>query len=334
MNKILVTGGAGYIGSHTCLQLLKEGYEVIILDNLEKGHQETLDALGKIGSYEFINVDLRNLDELRKALEPYSFDAVIHFAAYLEVGFSTRNPELFFQNNVVGSQNLLQVLIEKNILNFIFSSSAAVYGTQESVPISETASMQPDSPYGETKLIIEQILRNYAEYRDMNAIALRYFNPAGAVAELPGERHIPETHVIPLLFHSFIDDDFTFSVYGDDYETTDGSAIRDFIHIADLADAHVKSVKYLQNMSGFEAFNVATGKGTSVLELVKTAEEVVGEKLNYNLGPRRAGDPKELVADPSKIMREMDWDAKYNLKDMLSSAWEWERQRDLADYTK
>lgn len=329
---ILVTGGAGYIGSHTALELLKRGHTVTILDNLGKGHQETLDKIRKLaGEYEFLKLDLRDLDGLRSGLKGKYFDAVIHFAAYIEVGLSVQEPAMFFENNVVGSQYLFQVLLENKVNNIIFSSSAAVYGTQDIVPIKETADKHPDSPYGETKLLMERILESYCRYAGLNAIALRYFNPAGAEGNI-GERHYPETHAIPRLLKALSDDSFTFGVYGNDYDTPDGSCIRDFIHIYDLVEAHIDCIQYLNTDKGFHAFNVATGSGTSVLELIRTAEEVTGKKLNYEIQPRRAGDPARLVADPTLIFEQMGWKAKYNIKDIIQSAWEFEKARPASDY--
>lgn len=329
---ILLTGGAGYIGSHTTLELIKRGYQVSVLDNLERGHQETLYSIKQlVGEFEFLNIDLRNLENLRNGLRDRNFDAVIHFAAYIDVGESVREPAKYFENNVVGSQYLFQVLLENKVNNIIFSSSAAVYGTQEVVPIPETAEKHPDSPYGETKLLMEMILQNYCQYAGMNAVALRYFNPSGAEGNI-GERHKPETHAVPRVLKALMDDKFTFGVYGDDYDTPDGSCIRDFIHIQDLVDAHIACIDFLNTNKGFHNFNVATGKGTSVLELIKTAEEVSGKKLNYKIQPRREGDPAQLVADPTKINTELGWKAKFDIKDILKSAWEFEQKRPESDY--
>lgn len=330
--KILVTGGAGYIGSHCALELIKKGYEVTILDNLEKGHQETLDTITRLaGEYEFLKLDLRDLEKLREGLQGKHFDCVIHFAAYLEVGLSVKKPAMFFENNVVGSQYLFQTLLDNDIKNVIFSSSAAVYGTQEIVPIKEDADKHPDSPYGETKLLMERILESYCQYAGMNAVALRYFNPAGSHGSI-GERHYPETHAVPRVLKALMDENFPFAVFGNDYDTPDGSCIRDFIHISDVVDAHISCIDYLNSNKGFETFNVATGSGTSVLELIKTAEEVTGKKLNYKIQPRREGDPARLIADPAKIFEKMGWKSKFNIKDILQSAWEFEQTRPQSDY--
>ena len=329
---ILVTGGAGYIGSHTTLELLKKGHTVTVLDNLERGHQDTLDKItSQVGEFEFQKVDLKNLEELQSALQGKFYDAVIHFAAFIEVGESVKFPEKYYENNVIGSQNLFQSLLSNEVRNIIFSSSAAVYGTQESVPIPENADKHPDSPYGDTKLQTEKNLEEHCANSGMNAVALRYFNPGGANG-LIGERHVPETHAVPRVLKAISDPNFTFGLFGDDYDTPDGSCIRDFIHINDLVEAHISCIDYLHNNTGFHAFNVATGKGTSVLELIKTAEEVTGQKLNYRVEQRREGDPAQLVADPTKIMNEVGWSAKYGIKEILESTWEFEKTRPTEDY--
>lgn len=328
--KVLVTGGAGYIGSHTSYQLLKDGHEVTILDNMEKGHESALDIVKQAGEFDFLKSDLRDLVALREVLNGKSFDAVIHFAAYLEVGLSVKQPAIFFENNVVGSQNLFQVLLENGINNVIFSSSAAVYGTQTSNSmISESSPKSPDSPYGETKLLTERILESYCKYTDMNAVALRYFNPAGAAFGL-GERHLPETHVIPRVLRAFLDQSFKFGVFGDDYPTPDGSCIRDFIHVEDLVSAHIAAVYNISR--GFRAYNVGTGNGTSVFEVIKAAEDVVGKKLTYEISERREGDPAMLVADPKLFTNDSGWKAKHDIHDILESAWEYEQSRPESDY--
>ncbi len=329
--KILVTGGAGYIGSHTAYQLLKDGHKVTILDNMEKGHESALEIIKSAGEFDLLKTDLRDLVALRGALKGKSYDAVIHFAAYLEVGLSVKQPAIFFENNVVGSQNLFQVLLENGINNVIFSSSAAVYGTQTSDSmISEDSPKSPDSPYGETKLLTERILETYCKYTDMNAIALRYFNPAGAGFGL-GERHLPETHVIPRVLRAFIDQSFKFGVFGNDYQTPDGSCIRDFIHVEDLVGAHISALNHVKD--GFKAYNVGTGQGTSVFEVIKTAEEVIGRKLEYEISPRREGDPAMLVADPKRFTNKTGWKATKNIKDIVESAWEYEQKRPESDYS-
>jgi UDP-glucose 4-epimerase len=331
--KILVTGGAGYIGSHTTLELLRQGHQVSILDHLEKDKQEILDTVRtEAGDFEILKADLRNPEQLKQTLAGKAFDAVIHFAAFIEVGISTKQPVEFIDNNVIGTQNLIKVLMENGIINIVFSSSAAVYGTPESVPIREDARMHPENPYGLTKVLTEEILKCYCDFAGLNVVALRYFNPAGSYQGKIGERHNPETHVIPRLLRSFLDESFKFSIFGDDYETDDGTAIRDYIHILDLADAHIKCLGYLTGHKGFNAFNVGTGMGSSIKQVITTAEKITGKKLAFTTEQRRTGDSARLVADPSKIKKEMGWEPKYSLEDIISSAWEWEQRRTVADY--
>ena len=333
--KILVTGGAGYIGSHTALKLIELGHEVTILDNMERGRKETLDLIKKYaGDFEFLHVDLRDLERLCKTLSGKKFDAVIHFAAYALVKESTDNPVNYMTNNVMGSQNLFQTLLDYNMNNVIFSSSAAVYGTPDQVPIKETAATRPESPYGTSKLIMEMILKDYCTFKGMNAVSLRYFNPAGSYKGLIGERHLDETHIIPRLLHAFLDSSFKFTVFGTDYETSDGTAVRDYVHILDLVDAHLKAIDYLKKHQGYEVFNVATGQGSSIKEVISSAEKVTGKKMEYQMGPRRPGDPAILVCDHLKIKEKMAWQAQYLLKDIIQSAWEFETKRPASDYSK
>lgn len=324
---ILVTGGAGYIGSHTVLQLLQQGHSVTILDHLNKDKADILDAIRQeAGEFELIKVDLQDLQELRNVLKGKHFDAVIHFAAFIEVGFSTKDPVKFIDNNVIGSQNLTKVLLENDIKNLIFSSSAAVYGTPKSVPIKEDAQLNPENPYGLTKVITEEILESYAQFLDMNVVALRYFNPSGSYKGLIGEKHQPETHVIPLILHTLTDASATFKVFGEDYDTPDGTAIRDYIHVLDLADAHISCIDYLNKNKGFEVFNVGTGDGSSVMEVIKATELITGKKVRYEVTQRRTGDSARLIADPTKIKSKLGWKAKYSLNDIIQSAWDWEQK--------
>jgi len=329
---ILITGGAGYIGSHTAYKLIKAGHNVTILDNLEKGHQETLDVLRqKAGDFKFINVDLRDIKGLRTALSKSVINSVIHFAGYIEVGRSAKEPQEFFENNTVGSQNLFKVLIENNIKKLIFSSTAAVYKPQDKL-LNENDTLAPESPYGTSKLLTERMLESYAKFANFNSIALRYFNPAGSFGGLIGERHLPETHLIPRLLRAFISDNINFGIFGNDYDTPDGTAVRDYIHLEDLVDAHISALKFLENNTGHHKFNVASGIGTSVQKMVDTAQKVLGKKLNYKIHPRRKGDADRLVASPNKINTEIGWKTKYDIEDIIKSAWEYERIRPANDY--
>jgi len=330
---ILVTGGAGYIGSHTTLELLKQGHSVTILDHLQKDKQYILDAVKKeAGEFELIKADLQDLNGLEAALDNKEFDAVIHFAASIEVGLSTKKPVEFIDNNLVGSQNLLKVLLNNGVNNIVFSSSAAVYGTPEKSPVPETAPFNSENPYGLSKALTEEIIKCYAEFKGLNAVALRYFNPAGSYNGIIGESHHPETHLIPKLLYALKNPGQEFTVMGTDYDTPDGTTIRDYIHIMDLAEAHIKSLEYLADHKGLSVFNVGSGSGSSIKEVIAAAEKVTGKKLEYKSGPRRTGDSARLVADITKIKSEMGWQPKYQLMEIMESAWAWEKIRNKEDY--
>jgi len=325
----LITGGAGYIGSHTVLELLKRKHEVTVIDNLSNSDMSALDTIRKTaGNFEFIKVDLCDAKALNSALLGKQFDACIHFAGLIEVGRSVLEPEIFFANNVTGSINLFSALTNLHVDKIIFSSTAAVYGTPKSTPIPETADINTENPYGNSKYIIERVLADLAKFKGLKAMALRYFNPAGSAYGLIGENHQNETHVIPRLLRSITKpDEYKFKVFGTDYPTADGTAIRDYVHILDLVDAHIAAVEYLNKTPDqFSVFNVGTGKGTSVFELIKTAEEVTGQKINFELTERRAGDSPVLVAGVDKIAKAMGWKAKFTLRDTVQSAWRWEKK--------
>jgi UDP-glucose 4-epimerase len=325
---ILITGGTGYIGSHATLQLLKTGHKVTILDNFSNSDENILEVLKTNGGeFEFINADLRNFDDLRNKLIGKTFDACIHFAAFIEVGRSVHEPENFFDNNVVGSQNLFKVLIEIGVKKVIFSSTAAVYGTPKTTPIKESDTLSNENPYATSKLIIEKILEDYSKYKGINVIALRYFNPAGSFNGIIGEMHKNESHVIPRFLRTYTKpEEYKAKLFGIDYPTPDGTAIRDYIHIMDLVDAHIMAVNYLDKFSGYDVFNIGTGNGTSVKELIKTIENVVGKPLVYEQSERRSGDSPILVAGVDKISEKMGWKAKFGLKEIVESAWEWEKK--------
>lgn len=330
---VLITGGAGYIGSHTLLELLQKGHSVSVLDHLVKDKTDILNTVESIaGKFEILKADLRDKTELAHVLSGKTFDCVIHFAAFIEVGMSTKDPAGFIENNVNGTQNLLQALEKINVKNVVFSSSAAVYGTPESTPIPETAKPNPENPYGLTKYLAEEILKCYSEFSGFNAISLRYFNPAGSFEGKIGERHFPETHLIPRLLRHIIDKSHKFAIYGNDYDTPDGTAIRDYIHILDLAEAHVKTVEYLQGFKGYDVFNVGTGEGYSVAQIIEAARKITGKSFSVDTHPRRQGDSPKLIANPAKIANVLGWKAKYSLEDIISSAWEWEQVRPVSDY--
>ncbi len=325
---ILVTGGAGYIGSITVATLLRKGHKITILDSLEKGHKSTLEKIKQIaGSFEFIKVDLKNKELLSENLKDKTYDAVIHFAAYIEVGLSVKEPGRFMENNFGGSKNLFEVLLKNGTNKLIFSSTAAVYGMPKQTPIPETAELKPINPYGKSKVKVEKLLEKLSDNKGFDSIRLRYFNPAGSFEGILGEEHEPETHLIPLIFKTAKKEREKLYIFGDDYNTKDGTAIRDYIHILDLVDAHIVALEYLMQNTGTDVFNVGTGEGYSVKEVFETAKTVTGLDIPYEITKRRKGDAEKLIADPTKINAIMDWKTRYNLYDLIKSAWDFERQR-------
>jgi len=323
VKRILVTGGAGYIGSFTTKMLLDEGFEVVVFDSLERGFKEAVDGRAKL-----IEGDIRDKSSLDNLFNNEKFDAVIHFAGYISVEESEKNPELYRENNVVGSENLFRIAVERGgVKNFVFSSSAAVYGNPQKIPIPENHPTNPTSKYGETKFTTEQNLAKLQkENPEISYVCLRYFNASGASIDgTLGERHDPETHIIPLALKSIINGS-EFYLYGTDCNTPDGTCIRDYIHVLDLAKAHILALeKISQNPSGY-IYNVGTGKGYSNREVINTIEKVVGNKINVNTKERREGDPEILVADSSKINRELGFTPKYSdLETIVKSAWQWHK---------
>lgn len=317
--KVLVTGGAGYIGSHFVKQLLKSGNEVVVLDNLSRGHKESVP-----GNVKLEIVDLKDFEKTKSIFEIHNFDAVVHFAAYAYVGESVENPELYYTNNVIGTMNLLRAVKESSVKKFVFSSTCSLYGNPLKVPISEEESVKPINPYAQTKLMIENVLKDYSTSYGINYVALRYFNAAGADPEGEiGESHDPEPHLIPITLQVALGKREKVYVFGNDYETADGTCIRDYIHINDLADAHIKALEYLNAGNESDVFNLGTGDGNSVLEIIKTAEKVTGKEIKFDLTERRAGDPAVLVADNKKAKEVLGWEPKYNLEDVISTAWNW-----------
>jgi len=322
MTTILVTGGAGYIGSHVVYDLIDKGYDIIVFDNLVHGHREVLPD-----NVKFIQGDLKNQESVEMVFKKHKIDAVMHFAAFAYVGESVKDPSKYFRNNVAGGLNLLDSMVGNEVKYIIFSSSCAVYGVPNKIPIKESEDKKPISPYGWTKLIFEKMLESYEKAYGIKYISLRYFNAAGARPDgKTGEWHIPETHVIPLILKTILGERKEFEVYGNDYPTKDGTCIRDYIHVCDLSNAHIKALEYLMGKEKSDEFNLGTGKGVSVLELIKIAEEVTGVKLNYSFSERRHGDPSVLVADPSKANKTLKWDTKYKIKDIVRHAWGWEKK--------
>jgi UDP-glucose 4-epimerase len=314
--RIVVTGGAGYIGSHTVLQLIDQGYDVTVVDSLTRGYRDAIDPSI------LREVDLHDTEGLVRVFEEKPCDAVIHFAAYIAVGESMKKPEIYFDNNVAGSLSLFTAMVRTGVKYAVFSSTAAVYGMPESSPIREDFPYAPINPYGESKVMTEKILGWFDQLHGMRSICLRYFNASGAdPLGRAGERHDPETHLIPLLFRA-IQTGEPVTVFGEDYPTPDGTCIRDYIHVTDLAQAHILSVEALMAGAPSNKFNVGTGSGFSVREVLQAVERVTGKKVPYKVGPRREGDPPALVADSTKLKTTLGWSPKYaDLETIVKHAW-------------
>lgn len=312
---VLVVGGAGYIGSHAAHVLRRKGYDVIIYDNLSNGHERLAEG------FEFIRGDIADSAKLTPILR--RCDSVMHFAASAYVGESVENPKKYFQNNVVSALAFLNCVMESRVRKFIFSSTAAVYGDRAKSPIIEDSARQPVNPYGATKLAFENALEAYSRAYGLRFVVFRYFNAAGADENgAVGELHNPETHLIPIILQAIQGKRAALEIYGDDYPTPDGTCIRDYIHVTDLAEAHVLGLEYLSKGES-AAMNLGTGKGDSVQEVVAAVERVTGHKVPTQIGPRRPGDPAELVADPSRAERLLHWKAKRSLDQIISTAWAW-----------
>ena len=322
MPKILVTGGAGYIGSHTVYHLLRNNYDVVIVDDLSRGHRHTVEP-ARLREF-----SLNDTVRLTRLCQEEKFDAVIHFAAFIAVGESTKNPELYFGNNVGATLSLLTAMQAAGVRRLVFSSTAAVYGLPERTPIAEDQRHAPVSPYGESKLMVETILGWLDRCTGFRSISLRYFNACGAEPGSGlGEQHDPETHLIPLLFRAIRTGD-PIRIFGDDYATPDGTCIRDYVHVSDLASAHILAVEWLLGGGASDAMNVGTGIGNTVMEVVNAVEKVTGSKVPYVIGPRRDGDSPALVADSAKLRRKLGWKPRYtSLEEIVASAWEFETNR-------
>ena len=317
---ILVTGGAGYIGSHTVKHLLQNNYNVIVLDNLIYGHKEA------ILTDKFEQIDLADKQKLNEVFKKYDIDGVIHFAAFAYVGESVQNPSKYYQNNVVNTLNLLNTMKENNVKNIVFSSTCATYGSPNYTPIDELHPQKPINPYGKTKFMIEQIMDDYNKAYGLNYIALRYFNAAGADKDSEiGESHNPETHLIPLVLKAIKGDIDSITVFGTDYDTPDGTCIRDYIHVEDLASAHRLALEKLFDDGRSDCINLGTGIGNSVKEVIKASEIVTGKKNPVIYGNRREGDPSKLFANNEKAKNVLGWNPKYtNIQDIIETAWNWE----------
>jgi UDP-glucose 4-epimerase len=323
MVNILVTGGAGYIGSHTCLALTEKGYTPVVYDNLVNGHREFV----QWGPFEL--GDVRERERLEEVIGLYKPAAIIHFAGLIEVAESITNPIAFFDNNVSGSLALFAAALQAGINKVVFSSTCATYGIPQEIPMRESHPQLPISPYGTSKLLVERILRDLGTYQNLRSVILRYFNAAGAdIQGRIGEWHNTESHVIPIAIDVARGKRSLFKIYGSDYPTPDGTCIRDFIHVADLADAHARSIDYLLTDGPSIALNLGTGRGTSVKQLVHAIEMISKIRLPIEFATRREGDPPELVADNTKAKSTLQWQPVHDLEAIVKSAWDWHRKAD------
>lgn len=316
---ILVTGGAGYIGSAVVQQLVEAGEEVIVFDNLSQGHRSAVPA-----EADFIEGDLRNQDQITEVLDEYEPTAIMHFASYTLVGESMEKPFLYLDDNVRCGINLLRAAVQNDVEHFILSSTANLFGKPDVIPIDEEASIDPGSPYGESKFILERILHWLDELDRLRYASLRYFNAAGAASPSRGEDHDPETHLIPLVLETALGQRDKFVIYGDDYDTPDGTCVRDFVHVLDLAQAHILALRALDEKSC--VYNLGNGEGYSVREVIEVAKRVTGRDFPVEVGDRRPGDPAVLIASSQKIREELGWEPMYgDLEEIIGSAWEWHR---------
>lgn len=324
---ILVTGGAGYIGSHCVLALLKQNYDVVVFDSLDTGHIETIETLSKFGNLTFIKGNLQNLEDIENVFKTHKIDAVIHFAAFSQVGESVKNPQKYYYNNVFGTLNLLNAMLNHNVKKIVFSSTAATYGEPEYVPIDEKHPQMPINPYGNSKLMVERIMDDYDKAYGLKSVRLRYFNVAGADKDCNiGEFHEPETHLIPNILKSTFSGGKTFEMYGQDYDTKDGTCVRDYINIEDLISAHLLALKYLNEGGNTNFFNLGTNDGNSVKEVFGECEKVTGKDIPVKQMPRRAGDPATLVADNTKAKQILNWIPQNNLHKSIQTAYRWEQK--------
>lgn len=319
--RVMVTGGAGYIGSVVVAELLADGHEVVVYDNLSKGHRQA------VSPYAMLVVgDLADGERLASTLHDYRVQCVVHMASFIEAGESVVNPAKYFRNNVMNGIGLLEAMVSTGALCFVFSSSAAVYGDPERIPIDEDAALRPTNPYGESKLTIERLLPWYERAHELRYISLRYFNAAGAAGSL-GEDHSPETHLIPIVLQVALGQRPSVSIFGTDYPTPDGTCIRDYIHVVDLAQAHVLALRSLGEGHPSAIYNLGNGNGFSVREVIEVASQVTGHPIPAVESPRRAGDPAVLVASSQRIVSELGWRPQCaDLAMILRTAWEWRRR--------
>ena len=320
---ILVCGGAGYIGSHTVHQLVEKGEDVVIVDNLQTGHMGAVNPKAK-----FYKGDIREAEVLDRIFTENKIDAVVHFAANSLVGESMTNPLKYFNNNVYGMQVLLEAMVRHGIDKIVFSSTAATYGEPERIPIMEDDRTEPTNPYGQSKLIMEKMMKWVSLANGIRYVSLRYFNAAGAIEDGSiGEDHSPETHLIPLILQVPLGKRDHITVFGEDYPTPDGTCLRDYIHVLDLADAHVLAIDYLRRGGESNIFNLGNGQGFSVKEMIEAAREATGLDIKVEIGERRAGDPAQLIASSEKARKVLGWQPKFtDVKAVIGTAWKWHRQ--------
>lgn len=319
---ILIVGGAGYIGSHANKELHKRGYETLVLDNLIYGHKASV----KWGT--FVQGDLGDKKQLREIFSQYKITAVMHFAAFAYVGESVTDPQKYYQNNVVNTLNLLDVMLEFGINKFIFSSTCASYGNPVEIPITESHPQNPINPYGQSKLMVEKILADYSHAYDLSYVVLRYFNAAGADADTEiGEDHDPETHLIPLILDVALGKRENIHVFGSDYETKDGTAVRDYIHVTDLSDAHILALEYLEKGNPSNIFNLGNGQGYSVQEVIDTVKKITNSEISTIYAPRREGDPAILIGSAEKAIKTLGWKPQFpKLEQIIETAWKWHQK--------
>lgn len=324
--KILVTGGAGYIGSHAVLALVDKGYDVVVLDNLVYGHRDLAETVLGV---ELVEGELGDAELLSNLFARHQFEAVIHFAAYAYVGESMSDPGKYYRNNVTGTLTLLEAMASSNINKIVFSSTCATYGIPDSTPILESAPQNPINPYGFTKLVVERMLKDFDRAHQMKSVVFRYFNAAGADPEgRLGEDHMPETHLIPLVLLTALGRRQSISIFGTDYPTPDGTCIRDYIHVSDLASAHVLGLEYLLKGGDSNIFNLGNGQGFSVKEVIDTAKQVTGLPITVIESDRRPGDPPVLVGSAEKAAKILGWHPQHGkLSEILQHAWQWHQRR-------
>ncbi len=332
---ILITGGAGYIGSHAVINFINAGYDIVVFDNLENGHIETIETLQKIGNVKFERGDLRNIEDIEKVFNKYDIDAVIHFAAFALVGESVTNPGKYYRNNAFGTLNLLDTMVKHNVKKIVFSSTCATYGEPNYTPIDEKHPQSPINPYGTSKLMVEMMMKEYDIAYGLKSIKLRYFNVAGCDSQARvGEWHEPETHLIPNILKSTFSGGKTFKIFGDDYETPDGTCIRDYVNVEDLAEAHRLALEYLNKENKSDVFNLGTENGDSVKNVFDACEKVLEQKIPVEVVERRAGDPAKLYANANKAKTILGWKPAKTIENSIASAYEWEKELQSRFVTK